>query len=513
MQSINGVEFNAERPTAGAHSKKSQQNTPPGTDINPITRLGINGFQMQLNVVEEHLDKYDELVAEFMKQQELILILRDGWEYHVEALGVQFPDMVIEKGEKYRFTVPLISETPYQFSVDEKIVTEAITTNNHEWDTGDAGETISTTGTVGAVPDIEITGGAVGATYDRTAGYTVPGQHAAEASTKSATYLLVDTFTFSAVANTKHVISSGAFEIKTQSAGIVARGKLTIQGASIYGGIETDIWEQTTNSTTYVEFSTTLNEIGGANEDLVVRVYQRSDGGGTWWAYMQNILVTTESLKKIVCNSPLIHNIADTSIVATIANEIEPTMVMRSNVDGGGTVAYSDDFTTTKYIDAHWNASGLTHDAGNDELDIADDGWIAYKIDIKFPIIGIPVLTSHINITSGTPTIQISTDGTTWYDIDTSIVDNVDTEYELDNATSLSFDGETVIYFRIDCAGAGANTGSIISFAFAANRATIDAQIPEINAGELNTFKCVQDASSSMDCTVELIFNHRKWVA
>ncbi|MCK5433426.1 MAG: hypothetical protein KAJ03_11820, partial [Gammaproteobacteria bacterium] len=85
MQTINGVDFTAERPSAGAHSKKSQQNTPPGTDVNPITRLGINGFQMQLNVVEDHLDRYDALVAEFMKQQELILVLRDGWEYHVEA--------------------------------------------------------------------------------------------------------------------------------------------------------------------------------------------------------------------------------------------------------------------------------------------------------------------------------------------------------------------------------------------------------------------------------------------
>ncbi|MCK5432471.1 MAG: hypothetical protein KAJ03_06985, partial [Gammaproteobacteria bacterium] len=111
------------------------------------------------------------------------------------------------------------------------------------------------------------------------------------------------------------------------------------------------------------------------------------------------------------------------------------------------------------------------------------------------------------------PTIQISNDDVTYYDIDVSIVDDVLTAYELDSAANLSMNGETVLYFRIDCTGASTNTCSIKTFSVAVIMITIDAQSPLINVGGSNTFKNVQSASSSMNCNVDITYKDRKWAA
>ena len=510
MQTINGVEFTAERPSNGAHSKKSQQNTPPGTDINPITRLGINGFQMQLNVVEDHLDRYDALVAEFMKQQELILVLRDGWEYHVEALGVQFPDMVIELGEKYRFTVPLISETPYQFSVDEVTVSKTITSNNETWSAGDDGTIIHTNGTVDAVPDIAVTGGPVGTLYTRSSGFNET--DTGSGSTNSSVYALIDTMVFAA--STIHAWKGtyAQMTLYNQDSLRDTHGKITIQATSLYGGVETTVFEDFMTGTTPEQFTVALSEFAGINESVTFRFYLLT-GNASFTAFGTDFQADVEGLRLNSCESPTIHNIADTTKQMDVANELELDMTISINSDGTGSTTYADDFTTTKYLDAQYVSSGITHDAGNDELDIADDGYISYKIDAKYPIVGIPILTTRINITAGAPTIQISNDDATYYDIDVSIVDDVLTSYELDSAANLSMDGESVLYFRIDCAGASTNTCSIKTFSLVVTMITIDAQSPLINIGGANTFKNVQSASSSMNCDVDITHKDRKWAA
>lgn len=510
MPTINGVEFIAERPSSGAHSKKSQQNTPPGTDVNPITRFGINGFQMQLNVVEDHLDVYDSLVAEFMKQQELIIILREGWEYHVEALGVQFPDLVIELGEKYRFTVPLISETPYQFSVDEVTVSKLITANNETWSAGDDGTNLATTGTVPAVPSISITGGAVGSSYTRDNGHTDSYSNNPNANTGSTTYILVDTKVFSGIAFLALQGNLVKIQIRISGAPDTAQGKITIQATSLFGGVETTVLENSTGSASFVEFTANLTDLADVAEDMTFRWYVKRTGSSfsMWYTgFYADVIGKSAN----VCTDAQILNTADTTTVMDVANELLLDAVQILNSDGTGSHAYADDFTTAKYINAAYSTNGITHDTINDELDIAADGFLNYKIDTKYPIIGVPELISQINITAGTPTLQISLDDITWYDIDTSIVDNVSTVYPLNNAASLELDGESLFYFRFKC-GAGV-TLSIIDFSLTANIGTADSQHPVINIGGANTWKCVQDAGSSMNCEVDTIFNHRKWAA
>lgn len=213
--------------------------------------------------------------------------------------------------------------------------------------------------------------------------------------------------------------------------------------------------------------------------------------------------------------NPQVYNIADTTVKTDIANTMLCGSVYRINTDGTGTVDYDDVFTNEKWkIDSTY--SGVTHDEGNNELDVADDGYIYYKVDCKTPITGVPTLTAHINITTGTPTIQIAADSAgspdTWYDIDTAIVDDVDTVYDLDSS-SLSFKGDTILYFRIDCTDTGTHTCSIKSFELDVAIHTIDVEHPIISESGVSTFRCDQDSNSGLYCEISLVYRDRSWPA
>lgn len=212
-----------------------------------------------------------------------------------------------------------------------------------------------------------------------------------------------------------------------------------------------------------------------------------------------------------------IYNVADSTIKCYVANDILETAIHRINVDGTGSINYGDDFTTDKWTYNSYTQDKVSHDTVSDELDIADDGYIYWKCDAKYPITGIPTLTTRVNITAGTPTIQIAADSggspDTWYDITTAIVDDVDTIYELDSS-SLHLKGSTLFYYRFDCVKAAAATCSIKSFELDINIVTIDAEHPVITTGgSASTIRCDQDSDSGMNCTVALYYRDRSWPA
>ena len=211
-------------------------------------------------------------------------------------------------------------------------------------------------------------------------------------------------------------------------------------------------------------------------------------------------------------SDPVVYNTADPTVKCYIANEMLVGAVHRINADGTGSLTYADDFTTVKYTADKHDLSGVSHDTTDDELDIADGGYIEYYFDCRYPITSIPTLTGTFNITSGTPTIQISADGATWYDIDTAIVDGVETVYELDNATNLNLKNAlTAFYLRFDCTGADTNTVSVIDFEVNVEFVTIDSETPLVRVGETNTFRCDVDTASALDFELDIIFRDRKW--
>ena len=207
-----------------------------------------------------------------------------------------------------------------------------------------------------------------------------------------------------------------------------------------------------------------------------------------------------------------VYNNADSSRKCRVADMVQSTAEHRINEDGTGTVTYEDDFTTNKYLNTS-TSSGVTYDDLNDELDIADNGYIYWKfVTSPYAARNHPDLTATIDITAGTPTIQISEDGSTWYDIDTAIVDNVSTTYDLKSTGNLTFTKKSTIYFRIDCTATGTHTCSLKTMSLSIGLQTIDALLPYVNhGGSANTFKCDQHTGSGIDCTVTLYYHDLKW--
>lgn len=212
----------------------------------------------------------------------------------------------------------------------------------------------------------------------------------------------------------------------------------------------------------------------------------------------------------IPVDSPQVYNTADTTVRCDVANEMLVGAIHRVNVDGTGTFEYTDDFVTAKYGQDTTTAGTVTYDSTNHEVDIAASSSIYWKCDTKYTVSGIPTMSARINITAGTPTIKISSDAATWYDIDTAIVDDVYTEYQLDNESNLRLKGLTTFYVKIDCS-AGV-TASLKIIKIDANTVTIDVEHPRITTGgSASTFKCTQAADSGMNCNVALIYRDRSW--
>lgn len=371
---------------------------------------------------------------------------------------------------------------------------------------------IDTDGSVDAIPDIQITGGALNSTLRRNKTLDLESD-ATEHTTISTSYVLKDTITYTAIVNQAYRIVETSADVKKDGVAAITDCKITYTAASLNGGAETTLHVHQGITDTYVTKTDTCDILTANNEQLVVKIYIKTDHAAHTGFY-KNSIISTYNVFRDICLSPQVYNTADTTVKCNVANEIEPDEIVRINSDATGTIEYSDDFSTTKYLDARWDLSGVTHDAGNDELDIADDGYIYYKKNVKYPVTGLPTLISHINITTGTPTIQISIDGITWYDIDTAIVDDVETEYELDSTSlHLAELGSIEFYYRFDCVKAGAATCSIKNFELNVDIVTIDVEQPKISAVGISTFRCDQGALSGLNCIVALKYRDRSWPA
>ncbi|MCK5013787.1 MAG: hypothetical protein KAS66_08195 [Candidatus Omnitrophica bacterium] len=381
---------------------------------------------------------------------------------------------------------------------------------------------IDTDGNVDALPDIKIKAGAIGTSCYRDSVDTDTQLDTTMYNTSSSTYILATTQTFSAIDGRGWAMKNVSFDLKDVYTD-VAWCKVTLQAASYDSGTETTIFEASETSDSFVTHTETFDDEtteyrGGNNEDVVIRYYIKNVGTPSQDTQIDNCETIMYTKRPNSATDVDVYNTADTSVKCAICNDIDADAEVQINTDGTGTYMYSDYFVTDKYLDAYYERLSVTHDTGNDELDIADDGYLIYKIDTKYPITGIPTLTSQINITSGTPTIQIAKDDgagapDTWYDIDTAIVDDVDTEYELDNATSLSLKGETILYFRFDCVKTTPATLSIKSFKLNVDINTTYAKNPIVShSSGSNTFRCDQNSDSGLNCEISLMYRDRWWV-
>ena len=223
------------------------------------------------------------------------------------------------------------------------------------------------------------------------------------------------------------------------------------------------------------------------------------DGSNIW-----SCDYATDKIYKHYSINPLknisIYNTATPSVICEVANTAMALASHRINNDGTGYINLIEDFTTDWYYHTSTNLNAEYQRVAH-SVYISIYGYLYYLIDTKYPITGIPTLTALIDMAVSIPTIQISSDAITWYDIDTAIVDDVLTIYELDNAVNLQLAGLTQFYFRFDCALAECE---IYQFELDINMNTTTAQNPIIYYDTINTFKCDQDSTSGITCTVEL---------
>ena len=208
--------------------------------------------------------------------------------------------------------------------------------------------------------------------------------------------------------------------------------------------------------------------------------------------------------------SPQVYNISDKSIKCNVANTILTGAEHRINANGAGHIRYVDDFTTSKYLGDRAVMENISYDAINDYIYCTSPGYIYYKIDTKYPIVDTPTLDALIYWYTTEATIQIAkeVDGlpNLWYDINDPVVTGVLTEYNLE-CDDLTFEGETILYFRINIPA----TGSIRSIELDIDMDTTSAQVPMVDVVGDSTFRCDQGAGSDVDGLVTLFYNDAMW--
>ena len=206
-----------------------------------------------------------------------------------------------------------------------------------------------------------------------------------------------------------------------------------------------------------------------------------------------------------------VYNTADVDTKCLVSNEMFHSAIHRINTDGTGTINIVDVFTTTNFfrnIHTHNGVTRIYSSATGWGMWVGNTYYATYKIDTKYPLRTVPILTALINVSFGSPKIQISVDNSTWYNIDTSVVDEVSTEYPLNSTGNLSLLGKTSFYYRYYGDGAGlVNAGALDM-----DIHTIYVKNPLIfKSGAANTVRCDQHNDSGMTCTVDLIFKNRWW--
>lgn len=532
MATLNGIEFQILTIEWATYQNNVIQEVIGGDTVvvhsqgyrtDPVKIQGRVQNEKELDAFQEEF--YSEGVLTFIKN------VNSGRQYQIYALGnIKQEDSSNDKSQTgIIFNCLIQLAYPYMESTEITTRSKTITTQNQEWSADNNGNDIKTDGNVDAMPDIQMTG-AVSSVYEALSPEPV-GEPSFE-TVAGWVYSENDTDTRMHGAQSSDSPHDGSYCYKFTAAyappgdwGQIARNvnltyienlnfwykNLHPNYMKLYVIIDAvTVWTSGNSISSWTEVNIDLSSYSGTHS--LIFKYSNNSGSGSGdanYAYIDDITSQKLSNNKSI----QIYNIADTTVKLDIANTILDGEIYKINIDGTGTIDYDDDFTSLKYVHDAIGIYAVTYDDSDDELDIADDGYIYWKRDTKYPINGTPTLISRINITSGIPTIQISADANTWYDIDTAIVDDIETTYPLDSDGNLSLVGRTLFYWRIDCVKAAAATCSVKYFKSDINIHTIYAKNPKITKGSsASTFRIDQDSDSGMACIVALIYRDKWWV-
>lgn len=537
MATLNGVEFKIIEIEWSSYQNNVIQEV-LGSDTVEVQNQGHGSDPVRIKGMVRNEQEMDNFQEEFYSNGVLTFIKdpNSGRQYSIYALGNVKRENISNTllGTSIIFTCVVQLRYPYSESVDTITRSKSITTQNQEWSADDDGIDIKTDGNVDAVPDIQVIG-ETGGVYEE-----MPVNPLSEPGFETITdwvYSETDTYGTLTGAQDNVYEYAGTYCYRLELSGHIAPGdlakilqdidlapvkKISFQlrwitstaspqvRMKIYGGSQLlETYDNPGSS----------QDTGWVKKELVIDSNYDSLSfrlATTTAANSQNIKCLIDDIiiyTKTPTRGPEIYNTTDTSVKCILTDEILDGAIHRINPDGTGTIDFDEDFSDRTYAHTRYDMVGITYDDTYNKINIADDGYIYWKCNPGYPIAEVPSLTSQIDITSGIPTIQISDDASTWYDIDTSIIDDVDTTYLLKSDGNLSILGKSLFYFRYDCIKTSAATCSVKSFKLDVDIHTIYAKNPKITKGSsASTFRVDQASDSCMLCEIDLMFKHRWWI-
>jgi hypothetical protein len=223
--------------------------------------------------------------------------------------------------------------------------------------------------------------------------------------------------------------------------------------------------------------------------------------------------------KTLQANPPLptnvqLYNVVDPLTRMQICNTLLPGATMRINADGTGFFKYVDLYDNWDFSAACYASSGVYVSEATKSLTIVNGGNLTYVFDLKYPIVGVPILVLYIN--SGMPHVKIAVDngsgapGTLYYsDINPIVpITNDLSWYVLNSASNLTLAGQTKIYVQIfPTGGAECIVSAIYMYA---DLETVDAERAIINPNGNNIM--LASMQGDVNCYLSLYYRDRKWI-
>lgn len=530
MATLNGVEFEIIEIEWSTYQNNVIQEI-LGSDAVEVQHQGFGSEPVRIKGMVHNEKEMDDFQEQFYSQGILTLIKDpdSGRQYSGYALGKVKKESPFnsDNGTGVVFTCMLQLRYPYAESIETINRSKQLTAQGQEWSSDDDGMDIKTSGNADAFPDIKITGGVSGDLVKDPGFETLIPWVYSEVDTNGSlsgaqdgTYEYKGNYCYRLKVNGS--IQATDWSKIEQALSLIPIEKITFMLRWITGGASPSLRMKVYGGSQLLEVYDcpgSSQDTGWVKKELAISSsYQTlSFGLGSTVhltgqdaeCYIDNIVVYIKGPTK----SPVVYNKANTALKCFVANDMHDGAVHRINTDGTGHIDFDEDFSSERYLDSISGSSGVTYSALNETVTLADNGYIYWYIDAKYIITEIPSLTSYVAIIQGIPTIQISLDGSTWYDIDDPVLHYTEKEYPLNSEGNLSLVGETAFYFRYDCVKAGVTRLWIEYFALDIDIHTIYARNPLIlKGGASNTFRIDHDAASEMTCEVELIYKNRWWI-
>lgn len=327
-----------------------------------------------------------------------------------------------------------------------------------EFENPDVGSEISTDGYDDCIPNVKLRG--VGVTESSgTSNRIVDDTDSEVYDTESASYEYVKTVELPALTGgSKYQLNELAYDFKTDSVKGYVYCRVTIQAASLFGGLEKDIALYITNKTEYQSRRYTLSYelFSATNEVVTLRWYIKSTNSVT--GFLTNVYYKlTEILdKSIVKSTPIyIYNNSDTPQRLQICNNLPQGVLVEINKDGTGAIRYSDPFEDDRYIDNAYKITGaVVRDEANQTLKMPANSSYEILFESLYAFVGVPFL--KMFVVSGIPQISIAeyVDGEpgTYYSVDANTsdtVENTDIVRQLDNETNFRLRSLNKVFIKI----------------------------------------------------------------